>query len=241
MPGGRGVLAALSFGWRRRRLSWRRVFGGTGGLLLGRCNRAFLHEVTRGRSRLTGYGGFFVTPLGRADLPIVVIGFQALVDHARQAAFQAAPCIGPRVTGIQSPAIVRSSRAVEADLCDGDAVQCLVELAIARSGHADATGCGAGPPRDRGHPAKRCERRFALEPRDIGGFPDDLGCRQWPAAGHSKQGGGKRVDPLADALVQRIDRRREPVDVVQLVVPHRTRSCIGGRTAATACRKPARR
>jgi hypothetical protein len=82
----------------------------------------------------------------------LVVGVEVLEDHTGQTAFEAAQCFGGGGTGVKSCAVVGLAESVQADLCDGDAVQGGVELTVAGAAQPDPTavlpdhtGIGATP------------------------------------------------------------------------------------------------
>jgi hypothetical protein len=74
--------------------------------------------------------------LARLD-SVLVVGVEVVVDDSGEAAFEAAQCLGFGGTGVKPFVVVGPAEPIEADPGHGDAVQCGVELTVARAAHPD--------------------------------------------------------------------------------------------------------
>jgi hypothetical protein len=84
-------------------------------------------------------------------LTIVVICTQVAEDDSGEAALEATQGFRSGVALIKAMPVVGPAESLETDLGDGNAVQCGVELAVARACHTDSAGGVARPHRHRGH------------------------------------------------------------------------------------------
>ena len=153
--------------------------------------------------------------LARLD-SVVVVGVEVVEHHTGQRSRQA-ELASDLTAGVDVVCCSWPDRSRRSDLGDGDAVQRGIQLAVARAGHAHPPSGVARPHRDRRHTGVPGEGRLAFEPGYPGGFSDQFGRGQLPAARKRKQGRGDVANSLADALGQGVDGFGEPGDVGQFV------------------------
>src|SRR6478672_6167116 len=148
---------------------------------------------------------------------VLLVGVQGVKDGSSEAAFEAAQRFGGGVADGEAVAVVSLSETVETDLGDSDAVQCGVELSVARASHPDPSSGVARPHRYRCHSGMAGESGLAFESGHPGRFSDELGRGQFPAAGQRQQHRRYMAYAVTDAFGKLMDRLAEADDVSELV------------------------
>jgi hypothetical protein len=103
------------------------------------------------------------------------------------------------------------------DLGDRDAVDGLIEVAVALLGGAQPDGGHTGGVRDGGQAHVAGEGRLALEPLNTGHLRHDPRGAQFSAPLQGQERGGRHTDTFTDAAVENTNVFFEPGDVAQFV------------------------